>query len=478
MALEADVAERGQRLLAIGENQWYDRKSSRVSAGTVARALTAFANAEGGVLVIGLRDGVEGIDSVSPKRQTAWRAAAVDLVRPAVRYEIREVDCVNDDGEPDRLMVIEIDASSMVHATGQDEVVLRTGGQSRTLTFAERQTLFHQKSPSVFEATSIDAAVDSVDSALLREFAAAAGFPCASAVLTDADVLDVLSARSLLDSDGRLNIAGVLLFARRPEAFLVQAQIRMTKYRGRVRGTGADQQIERDERFEGPLATQIAAASEMVDEVLPRRRALGSAGLFGPTPVVPEAAWREGIVNAAVHRSYADYGDYVRVDVFDDRIEIRNPGQFPGKWSGVDPGELRSYARNPRIARVCSDMSVGQDRGEGVRRMFDVMGKAGLPPPHYEQPVEMTRLTLWSDTADVPAESGLKPLTRRLLGFLRAEGVLSTGDVAALAGVSRPTAATHLRVLREAELVEWVGRSSTDPRAYWRVRGGDWKRLL
>ncbi|HCB34934.1 MAG TPA: hypothetical protein DEP66_00255 [Acidimicrobiaceae bacterium] len=502
-ALTADVDQRGRLLLAIDENQWYEYKGSRVDQKVVARALVAFANAEGGVLVIGLddTDGVEGIDGVSADNQTDWRSAASLRVVPPIRVETDEVECVNADGKPDRLLVIRVPASEHVHNASDGEVYVRSGGQNLRLDFEQRRALVEERSGFLFEETPAAGDLSElIDPELVRGYAAAAGFSGAPAVEpgTDgpagtsqleisvtgetaggaADVRRTLSTRRLLTSDGRATTAAVLLFGRDPQAALPHARIRVTKYRGVVRGTGAGQQLDRDEQFEGPLPRQIEAASKMVDEVLPRRTALGDDGLFGPVPIVPSEAWREGIVNAVVHRAYGMAGAYVRVSVFDDRIMIENPGPFLAKWSGADPRELMPRPRNPKIARVCAELSIGEDLGEGVSRIFSAMSQAGLWAPYYEWPQDWTRLTLWGWSGDVAAERGLKPHARRLLTLLRAEESLSTGDLVKLGEMSRTTTLSHLGDLRDAGLVVWEGKSPRDPRAYWRVSGPNGRKRL
>ena len=103
-ALAADRSDVGRRLLALPEDQWFDRKSIRVRAQDLDRPLTAFANAEGGVIVIGLSEGrVEGIRSHASK-QNAIRQAALDFTVPPVRAHVEQVGCINDAGEVDALL--------------------------------------------------------------------------------------------------------------------------------------------------------------------------------------------------------------------------------------------------------------------------------------------------------------------------------------------------------------------------------------
>jgi ATP-dependent DNA helicase RecG len=71
---------------------------------------------------------------------------------------------------------------------------------------------------------------------------------------------------------------------------------------------------------------------------------------------MPRDVWLEGLVNAVLHRSYSMAGDHVRVETFPNRIEIENPGRFPGLADPAAPLSISRYARNSRIVRVCSDL--------------------------------------------------------------------------------------------------------------------------
>ncbi len=218
------------------------------------------------------------------------------------------------------------------------------------------------------------------------------------------------------------------------------------------------------EQGEGPIARQIVRAREIIQEEQPRRRALTSQGTFEAVPLVPEDAWLEGVVNAAVHRSYSLAGDHIRVEIFSNRIEVMSPGRFPGLFNTANPLDAPRYARNPRIARVCADQNFGQELGEGIRRMFEEMRLAGLVNPLYEQTAASVRLTLLAEPLDRRLEARLPRGSRRIMAALRDGGHLSTGEVAEAVGISRPTASSHLRALRDAGLVVWTGKSPNDPR--------------
>lgn len=281
----------------------------------------------------------------------------------------------------------------------------------------------------------------------------------------------LLHARGLTDGD-ELTIAGCLLFGKSPQALLPEAYIRVLRYRGLERGSGARQQLIDDIRLEGPIPTQLEHARQQVERLQPTRTALGVGGSFEAIPLVPQDAWLEGIVNAAVHRSYSMMGDHIRVEIFDDRIEISSPGRFPGLVDLSRLPETIRFARNPRIARVCADLSIGQELGEGIRRMFDEMRQAGLTDPVYRQTSGSVELQLLAEPLDRQLDERLPEHARAIMRMLRSEGRMSTGELKDALGVSRPLVQKELNILREANVIEWVGKSPKDPRAYWQLKAG------
>lgn len=450
----------GPLLLALPEDQWFDRKSVGISREKVANLLVAFANAEGGIAVIGLSNGrVEGTRH-APDRVNALRQVALDLTVPPVRHRVETVPCVNAAGAEDDLLVISVEPAEQVHANHRDEVYLRVGDETRRLTFDQRRELLFDKGQAAFETQPVPGATtDDLDSVLAGQYADALGHP---------DVDRLLVARDLAHGD-TLTTAGALLFAKAPQRWFPQALVRVLRYRGTARGAGARQQILTDRRCEGPLPKQIREARLLVREVQPVRRALGRGGTFEDVPLVPEDAWLEALVNAVVHRSYSITGDHIRVEVFDDRIEVSSPGRFPGLVRLDDPMNAVRFARNPRIARVAADLSFGQELGEGIRRMFEEMRAAGLSDPMYRQTSGSVTVTLSTEPADRALEAALPQETRTIVAALREADRLSTGEIAELLGMSRPPAIRRLEALREAGVVEWIGKSPRDPRAYWRL---------
>lgn len=448
------------RLLALPEGQWFERKSGRVTPRDLAVPLVAFANAEGGTVVVGLSDGV--VDGVSANRLNDLRQAAHDFTQPVVRLRVSERRVAS--GQT--LLTFAVEPGEQVHETSKGDCYLRVGDESRKLNFAQRQELEFDRSPAPFDGTPAPASlVEDLDPAQLGAY---------QNVLGSASPELMMRARSLLTRDGRVNVAGYLLFAEHPQDAYPNAHVRVLRYMADERGTGAGLNLadDGDVRCEGSIPQQIALASAEIERLIPRRRALAASGRFVSVPIIPRDAWLEGLVNAVVHRSYSIAGDHIRVEIFPSRIDITSPGRFPGLADPTKPLAISRHARNPRIARVCSDLGITQELGEGIRRIFAEMRRQGLTDPLYRQTEAAVRLTLSAADA-VPAELRAR-LGRGVPGTLDALRLagrpLGTGQVADLAGVSRPTALRHLQMLQEHGLVVWEGESTKDPRATWRVR--------
>lgn len=460
-ALDLPPEERGRALLEPVEDQWFERKSNRVRAKDLADVLVGFANAEGGTLIIGLWKGsVQGIRE-RVNRVNGWTQAAIDHTEPPVPARCERVECVNDSGDADELFVIRVEASDLVHTNRKDEVHLRVGDENRKLTYRQRQELVYDKGQTHYEATPLsESSIQELNEELLASYTEATKHP---------DPMRLLAARGLTTPRGDLTVAAYLLFGSHPQARFPEAAVRILRYRGVERGTGSRQQVIADRRLEGPIPHMLLQARDVIRDLEPSRRALGSGGTFEPVGLIPSDAWLEGLVNAVVHRSYSIAGDHIRVEIFDDRIEITSPGRFPGLVRLEDPEGAVRFARNPRIARVCADLNFGQELGEGIRRMFEEMRLAGLSDPLYNQTPGSVRLALSSTPVDRKLEARLPHGSRELLRLIHEAGRLGTGDLADAVDLSRPAVLKRLKTLEQAGLVRWVGKSPKDPRAYWEI---------
>lgn len=459
-ALSLDPGSLANALLRLPEDQWFERKSGRVKPKDIAIPLAAMANAEGGVIVAGLHDGV--VEGVEPARINDLRQAAIDFTTPPVRVDVREYAARRDDASEATLLVLRVEVGERVHLLTDGTCYLRVGDESRRLTAPQQQELAFDRGGPPYDSTPVDLGIEDLDQDQLRSYAGAIG---------SASIEGMLAARDLVDRRGRPNVAACLLFDARPQREFPSAYVRVLRYGTNERGTGSSMSLEDggDVRLEGSIPQQITATSSVIEQLMPKWQQLGASGLFEATPRIPRDVWLEGVVNAVVHRSYSMMGDHIRVEIFPNRIEITSPGRFPGLVDPAKPLEISRYARNPRIARVCADLGITRELGEGIARMFDEMRRRGLTDPIYRQFSGAVRLTLSAADA-VPQEilRSLPASARNVLDALRVAGEpLGTGALAELAGIARPTATRALAALQDHGLVVWSGNSRKDPRAVW-----------
>ncbi len=454
-ALARPDSELLEALLALPESQWFERKSGRIKAKDLARPLIAFANAEGGTLMLGVHD--NKLEGISPQSENEIRQAAIDYTVPPVRTRI-----TNRRVEGKTLLFIQVEPSETVHTTQSGDCFLRIGDESRKLSLAEHQELIYDRGNSTFEATMVDLAVSDLDQPALKEYQLAIG---------SSSVEEMLAARDLVTRQGKLTVAAELLFDGRPQRDFPSAYVRVLKYNTDERGVGAEMTLIEDERIEGSIPNQITEATRLIEKLVPRRRQLTINGRFEPVPTIPRDAWLEGLVNAVIHRSYSIMGDHVRFEIFPSRIEVSSPGRFPGLVNPSEPLTISRYARNPRIARVCADMGFTRELGEGIKRIFSEMRRRGLTEPIYRQTASSVTLVL--SAADAIAPDILNRLSKsaiKVLTVMRLQDrPLGTGQVAELADIARPTASRALQSLANEGLVAWEGTSDKDPTASWRL---------
>lgn len=458
-ALSQPADKAASMLSKLPENQWFERKSGAIKARDFAVPLVAMANAEGGVIVVGISDGK--IAPVSDKADNDLRQAAADFTTPPVRCHIQELTTTEG-----RVLIFTVPPSEYVHETNKNECFQRIGDESKRLSFAQRQELEWDRGAASFDGRPVpNVSLEDLDDSQVDNFQLTIG---------SSSPLLALQARDLITSSNGITVAGYLLFSARPQANFPQAHVRVMKYSANERGTGANLNLidGADVRCEGSIPVQITQAAQAIDDLLPKRNALTSSGRFEGIPLIPRDAWLEGLVNAVVHRSYSMGGDHVRVEIFPNRMEITSPGRFPGMADPTNPETISRHARNPRVARVCADMGITRELGEGIRRIYAEMRQVGLQEPIYRQTSEAIRLTLLASDS-IPKEiiDSLSPAARQILDALRrAQQPLGTGAIVELVDLARPTVIRSLRSLRDAGLIEWEGNSPRDPRATWRIK--------
>ena len=256
-----------------------------------------------------------------------------------------------------------------------------------------------------------------------------------------------------------LREAAVFLFAQRPETiFHPNAGIRVFRVAGTERLTGTRHNVQEFPRIEGNLPSVLAQARALLGTLIQRSARLHDL-FFQETPEYPTFAWQEALVNAVAHRDYGIQGQAVEIWLYDDRLEVLSPGVLPPEVSIEDlrAGHPAHSSRNPRIARVLTDLGVMRDQGEGIPRMFEEMESSFLPMPALDIVAGRFRVLLQKDpifSTDDPAwPQAVRALPlvltqkRAMVGLVGRE--FANADYCDLNAVDHDTAYRELRDLVE-----------------------------
>jgi len=440
--------------------------------------MVGFANADGGRIAVGIHNGqVEGINS-SPRHFNDLLQATIDHSEPPVRHAYTLINCLNAAGQPDRVLLLDVEASEGIHRSRRQECFLRVGDENRRLSLAEERELMFDKSEAKYDKTIVeDLTRDDLDMAPIEEYATQYKVKSVDALMrTRGLYVETLYRQGVTQ-------AAWLLFGKVPP---IWSYVRYLRYDGLVAETGSRSNLTKDVRLEGPIPAMIEQAKSLINDELQVIR-LARNGRFQAVPALPEFAWLEAVVNAVTHRSYNLYGDGIRVKQFTDRLEVESPGRLPGLVRVQNIRNSR-FARNPHIARVLAETTdYVRESNEGVKRMFEEMEQSGLRPPEYNVTESSVRVTLFKQPgmASAPARAGtaeaVAQLERRLgaesvarlLAAFKQERQLPTRRVALLLGVSDNPARTYMERWEAAGLVQRKRNSITDPASVWAVTEAD-----
>lgn len=377
------------------ENKYFDRKSAQIKPSELASLISAFANADGGTVVIGVSDRsrrLEGINSVGEERINDFINAPKDHCRPMPRYREEFLDIINAEGVPDRLLLLHIQESvDQVIRTYNDKTYLRIGDKTKEMLGDNLRNLEYEKGSRHFEdEPNPSAEIADLDDALLNAYKQRIG-------AEGIDSHQVLNARGFIrKKDGReyLTNAAVLLFARNIFKFNMNCRVRFIRVDGRELQVGERYNVVKDKSIDEPILRLVEKAKSYIsDQLRTFTRQDRESGRFIESPEYPEFTWYEGLINAIAHRDYAASGQFIKVSMYDDRLEIESPGRFPDLVS-ADNITYTRFSRNKTISRVMTEFEWVRELNEGVKKIFTDMEAAGLPAPEYEETANSVKLIL------------------------------------------------------------------------------------
>lgn len=438
------------RLIRQEEGQFFDRKSlwhgkpdarrprdRREVRDEIAEYVAAFANADGGILVLGVEDdgtptGFSYPDDVIEQFLNVPRTR---LSRPLVPGRVAEVEGVS-------ILVFEAEPAATAVMVQGNGFPYRVKDETIKLEESRINAIKREGQVESWEAQPARHGFDAIDEALVAR-------ACEGAGLAGLPPEEYLVKRHLADRRAEglvLRRAALLLFGATPEVLDHPfAGLRIFRVNGTERLHGARHNVDERPRIEGNLTTVLEAARAAISGLIRKSARLHDL-FFRETPEYPIFAWQEALVNAVAHRDYAVRSRSVEIWLYDDRMEVSSPGGLLAEVSLEDLVGRKGVhgSRNPRVARCLVDLGIMREQGEGIPRMFEEMETSFLPLP------------------DISSDHGSFSVT------LRNTPILEAGDP----DWARYVRALPWRVAQKRALVGFAGRDFTNE-DYRRLNGAD-----
>lgn len=353
--------------IARGEDLHTELKEWPIHRDRLAATLVAFANAEGGLLLLGVDDNgrMVGVEDADKVMRFVDSVAFNNCVPPV---SVGQETVVVEAATGRRVVAVSVPRGDMRPYCTQkgNTIYVRTGSGRRPASREEILRLY-QASGSIYydEKPLPELAVADLDLDAFENYLAETGL---EGVHPSREQL--LVNWRLLSADRHPTLAGMVLFGRHPQRHLPFAQINAA----RIPGTQLANDPSDRKDLTGRLFDVIDQAERFLSLHLPVAHRIRG---FEPEryPELPEAALREAIVNAVAHRDYTISGP-VRLFIFDDRVEIHTPGRPPNT---VDEGAMRvgvHVPRNPVIYKRLADLGLVTRVGSGIPRMIELVKQA------------------------------------------------------------------------------------------------------
>jgi len=363
------------QLLKEGESETVEFKPSLSQMSEIMESICAFSNTKGGTILIGVSDKGELI-GVDIGRRTIENLVnrikqnTDPMVYPSIRVE--KID-------EKEVIVMDVEKSKQKPVLAFGRAYRRVGKTNQKLRYEEIRNLVLETSKVYWdERVCEDASLEDIEEGKVEWFLRTRFTKrkvAAPSQMKLEEVLMNLGGAKRINREVKPTYAGILFFCRYPQRF-IPLRILCARFRG--------VEVSRTTIDSLDCSGTLVKIMEQTEEFIRRNmRLFGFRTPFSFRRIdkleYPIEALREAVLNALVHRDYESPSD-IRVFVFDDRIEIMNPGSFP---HGTTPENPLHIPRNPILCQLMRDIGYIEKYGTGIYFMKDLCNDWGIPEPEF-----------------------------------------------------------------------------------------------
>jgi ATP-dependent DNA helicase RecG len=373
--------EEVDKVLQLEEGHYLDVKRVEIRPAKLSESVSAFANASGGELYIGIAEDKSGATKtrrwagfVDVEAANAHIQVLESMAALGNHYRAQFLKCAGLEGYVLHLTIPK--SKDILKATDDFPYARRNAQNLRIDTEEALNRLRLDKGIVTFENETLN-----IDQKIITNSKVIIDF--ALTVVPNAEPEEWLESQFVL-TDRKPTVAGLLLYADVPQAALPKrSAIKLYRYRSKEE-EGSRETLAFDPiTIEGCAYDLINNAVRTTKEVVEGLKKLGVHGL--EDVVYPHETLHEVVTNAVLHRDYSIASD-IHIRIYDNRIEIESPGKLAGHVTTANILRTQS-ARNPMIVRLINKFPnpPNKDVGEGLNTAFEAMKKLRLKEPEIEE---------------------------------------------------------------------------------------------
>lgn len=446
--------------------------------------ICAFANAAGGVLLIGVSDDNQIIGAEIDNAKRSAIQNSINEISPSIASHFYPVKV-----EEKTVWVIEVNSGPQKPYVLSGVIYVRQGPNTQKLTTVEQMRDFFQQSDKIYfdEAPCVEFNFTrDFDKNWFEEFQAISGL---SKTISNHQLVHNLK---LTLPDGNIKNGGVLFFGSVPHEFIESASLRCLQFEGENKTKIIDDKI-----FFGPLIKQYEQAMLWLSGKLNVRYEIEGSGPRKEIWEVPETVLKETIINAICHRDYYDKGARILIELYTNRIEVTNPGGLTSAITQADFG-TKSHSRNPLIFGLFVRIRMVEQIGSGIGRIKDLMKDSHLPDPEFKtvgifsvilkRPIESSGkssgkgsgkgsgksfLDDWESTKNQLLRNTLSKLGKsslRILEMVYKEPFVTIPELAKDIGISQRAVEKSIQKLKKQKL---LARREGEKAGFWEIITGN-----
>lgn len=418
--------------------------------------ICALLNHKGGTLLFGVKpDGfLVGLTITDSKsRKIAQKIQA--RIKPEINLLLTSI---KEDGKT--LLKISVPEGTNKPYFADGQAYIRSGTDSIKMPVDDLKQLIHRESDYHWDQRPCpDATLADIDPAAVIRFLQLMKEGRQADIDTTIPVKSALYRLNLIRSGVPTN-AAILLFGKDPQRFISQAEVRTARFSGTDMTGGS---LETTDPIRGTLLTQITETEAFIRRHINRAVKIGTES-FSRTEAwdYPLEAVREAVTNALCHRDYGSSSN-VQIRIYDDRIEIWNPGTLPPDVSVESlKGDHISRPRNKKIARLLYLVKIIEKWGTGTSNMVTICTNHGLEEPEFTNTGSDFRVTIQrGDFTQMRAQiTLLNDRQKQAFEYLIPQGsCLTSNKYADLYACTDRTARNHLKKMLDLGIIIRIGEN-------------------